>query len=539
MYFAGFVEGAQAVRYCCTVTLQKKKKGDIISFSFTHLPSFFCEFRFFHQKQEKTHTLNFSFFCFDASRHELEQLYFSYSLPTQKTLCEKVASRVTYFFLCSQQTHSHARLSEMPPLTLEQVLARSMRLPRSRPQRHVTKLFQESRSIGDNNYNSNSSSRSNTGGAFTDPLTSLSFDGSSSPPRRGAHPPPVSSDRQERLNFFDLMDRDEAARQTGRLSIHRSDTLVRNSTDLTTFLNAARQTGDWEDGLRAFAQATALPAFTALLQPFSPSPPTAAPTSSVYGSSALSSPPPPPPSPSLLTGINPNLGHVMTLLDMFAEARRYDLVERVGAFFAPAFPEALTHTVELLVTRAAAEAPTAVAAAASSSASSSTGWRAGFEYLTQRCALPAAEVPAEAFNVCLRGCEATKDWRGALKVVRAMGPNPLQGWTAPKEEEEGENTSTAASASAGGGGESGEANTSDVPPSDSPGAANSVSIPPAPNVVSYATLIATLEQAGKDHVASAVLNRLPALEKEEITASYAALIVVWSNQVQHKHRRRF
>ncbi|EPY23842.1 hypothetical protein STCU_07428 [Strigomonas culicis] len=97
-----------------------------------------------------------------------------------------------------------------------------------------------------------------------------------------------------------------------------------------------------------------------------------------------------------------------------------------------------------------------------------------------------------------------------------MGPSPLREWR------------SAAEAPA----EPGAAEAS-------PAAAEELSQPPSPDVVSYATLIATLEQAGKDKIASEVLNRLPPLEKEEITASYAALIHVWSKQIYKKQNRRF
>jgi len=63
--------------------------------------------------------------------------------------------------------------------------------------------------------------------------------------------------------------------------------------------------------------------------------------------------------------------------------------------------------------------------------------------------------------------------------------------------------------------------------------------PPSPDALSYATLIATLEQAGQDRTASQVLNRLPPLEKEVITATYVALIHVWASQVAQRNRKRY
>lgn len=421
----------------------------------------------------------------------------------------------------------HAHIVSMPPLTLEQVLARSMRLPRQRTQRYVSKLYRG------NAPPSAAALDATRAGALASELTEPGLfhtthsDALATATASGTAKSTRASPRQEKLNFFELMEREEAARQAGRLSIHRSDRLVRNSADLTTFLQAAQRTGDWEDGLKAFAEATALPAFQSLVQEYLSSSPSGrdAPARGSPSAAAPSSA-----SSVSLSGVNPNVAQVQALMDTCAAADQYTLVEKIGAFFAPAFPDAFAHAVELLVARA----PLASSSSSSCSAAAAAGWRAGFAYVTERCPLPAAEVPVEAFNVCLRGCEAAKDWRGALEVIRAMGPNPLQGWTAAEERE----------ASASRVGSSADSTAAEATPvkEDSPASTASpvsVSTPPVPNVVSYATLIATLEQAGKDQIASEVLNRLPAVEKEEITASYAALIFVWSNQVLHKRRRRF
>lgn len=62
--------------------------------------------------------------------------------------------------------------------------------------------------------------------------------------------------------------------------------------------------------------------------------------------------------------------------------------------------------------------------------------------------------------------------------------------------------------------------------------------PPVPDVVCYAILLATLEQSEKNDVASDVLRRLPRAEQQEIAASYAALILVWSTQAQRAQQHR-
>ncbi|KAG5507585.1 hypothetical protein JKF63_06534 [Porcisia hertigi] len=411
----------------------------------------------------------------------------------------------------------------MPPLTLEQVLARSMRLPRQRA-RQVSRLYnnRESNGLG--------------GGLERAPLncTGQSLDGSNLPSSSGiasmmghhhvgkrgnAGPSSVAATAANKnRNFFELIEREDARRQAGRLSLHTSGHLIRNSADLATYLKMAQRTGDWEGGLRAFAEATALPSVMAMLAASDASATT--PILSTSSQPALSG-----------CGISPTAVHITAVLDMCAKAEKWDLAEKLGAFFAPAYPDVFYRLVELMARRQSSDTE-----------AGDCGWRAAFAYLTTRCPLPAAEISVEAFNVCLRGCEAALDWRGALEVVRAMGPNPLQGWRVA-EEEGGESDSTATEVL-----HSGVATISDPtegnamsssPPNASVPPAPSLSTPPSPNVVSYATLIATLEQSGKEGIASEVLNRLPAVEKEEITASYAALIMVWSNQILHRKRQRF
>lgn len=395
----------------------------------------------------------------------------------------------------------------MPPLTLEQVLARSMRLPRQRTQQQVSRLLNGPAAAGavpsldeaGATRTWSSASGGNTG-------RSSASGGRSSAAAAG----------YGKFNFFEMMERDEAKRRAGRLSIHPSGHLVRNSADLTTYLQAARRTGDWEGGLRAFVDATATPALAA-----------AATTDDAGAASPAAASAPPSASPALpaaTDGISPNTSQIISLLDMCAGADQWALVERIGTYFAPTHPDAFTHVVELLAQRT--PPPPSSSSQSESPSAVAPSWRVAFAFVTSRCPLPAAEVPVAAFNVCLRGCESALDWRGALEVVRAMGPNPLQGWKSAEEGGDGAEVCVGAAAA-----------------TDEGGAAAAEaalrSLPPPPDVVSYATLIATLEQSGKEGLASEVLNRLPPVEKEEITASYAALIAVWSTQILRRQRRRF
>ncbi|KAI5690978.1 hypothetical protein MNV84_02535 [Leishmania braziliensis] len=421
----------------------------------------------------------------------------------------------------------------MPPLTLEQVLARSMRLPPQRAQQQVARLYKRHESaelagsLGE--ATSTAMGSSSVGSAVPSSSRIAAMMGGRHVAKRGSalrSGVSTTAANKEKLDFFELMEREDAQRRASHLSIHSSGHLVRNSADLTAYLKAAQRTGDWEGGLQAFAEATALPAVAAILTASEAS--AAAVAASTTGTSIFSTSPPPAPSGS---GVNPNMVQISAILEMCASAEKWDLVEKISAFFAPAYPDAFSRAVELLARRPSSD-----------SSAGERGWRSAFAYLTTRCPLPAAEISVEAFNVCLRACEAELDWRGALEVVRAMGPNPLQGWWAAEEESDKVGTAAVeASVSRLG-------TTSDLTEADTLSSSLStastpsvppMSTPPSPNVVSYATLISTLEQGGKESLASAVLNRLPAVEKEEITASYAALIMVWSNQILYKRRRRF
>lgn len=420
----------------------------------------------------------------------------------------------------------------MPPLTLEQVLARSMRLPKSRAKRTAAAaLFAPARS------------------GLLPPSSSPSTNGGGG---AGAAAEAVRK-RQQTLSFFDLVEREDDARTAGRLAISPSSPhLVRNSADLLALLTATRRLRAWEDGLSAFASASGL---TGALAPLLATPAVSSGSSSgntidnsgISGSSGSSGAVP-------ADGtVNPTADHVLVLLDTLAAGEQWPLMLRLAEFFGQQFPDAIVRAVTAVVqareaddinsningstaaatTTAAAppggQAPPRVpraladAIAALSSGDDNrdgtTGYDAALRFLSHTTVAP-GQVPVGCYNAILAGCEEARDWRAALRVVRAMGPNPLQGWSCPQEGEGVEAVPSAASSSPSSLEDSG------------------ASQPPPPDVVSYATLIAALEQGGQDAIAAQVLGRLPPVEKEEITASYAALIYVWSNQVYNKSRRR-
>lgn len=168
-------------------------------------------------------------------------------------------------------------------------------------------------------------------------------------------------------------------------------------------------------------------------------------------------------------------------------------------------------------------------------------WQVAIMEVLARSSIPPGSISVDVFNHILSLCEVRKDCLGALYVVQSMGPNPLQvlpvaSVDVPRSfyssassetlksfvEEEEEKRLPSSSSSL-----------SYERPSPFPWASS----PVPPNVVSYASLIAALEQAGANRFASYIVSLLPPQEKKEITASYAALIYLWSQQVLAKGRK--
>lgn len=168
-----------------------------------------------------------------------------------------------------------------------------------------------------------------------------------------------------------------------------------------------------------------------------------------------------------------------------------------------------------------------------------------------RSSIPPSSFSVEVFNHILSVCEARKDCYGALYVIQSMGSNPLQALptatialppdfrstirskkSPPSVEAKGKENADLSAPVA-------PLFSSSPPPrqKDIPSTFSWSSPPVSPNVVSYASLIAVLEQAGENQFASYIVSLLPSQEKNEITASYAALIYLWSQQVLTKSRK--
>ncbi|RNF05491.1 hypothetical protein TraAM80_04531 [Trypanosoma rangeli] len=357
----------------------------------------------------------------------------------------------------------------MPLLTLEQVLARSMRLPRKHMKPTAVPIA-NTQALG----------------------TSISSETS------------LGRNDKSVAKLFSLIEKDEETMTAGRPSIHQSHNLIRNSQDLLTYLNTAKRMRAWEDALLAFAEATKM-----LL------------IKQTEGRNGV----------SLILregadrgveggeGVTANVAHLAVLLHTCAEAKQWDLVQQIGEIFRKQSPQTLIDAVSLLANTKKEDVSEGF-----------HGRELALHFLQTR--IPPGEQPVEAYNVCVAACEATLDWEGALTIVRFMGPNVFQniGSTVVSSEKAVDVTSV---------GSTPEEVPSSVHAELKEESALSTFHPPTPDVVTYATLISVLEQSGKDALASEILQRLPPLEKEEITATYAALIHVWAEQKYRHHRRRF
>ncbi|CBH16615.1 hypothetical protein, conserved [Trypanosoma brucei gambiense DAL972] len=361
----------------------------------------------------------------------------------------------------------------MPPLTLEQVLARSMRLPR----RIGTKF---------------------AGGASSGESLGVS-------PKFGVGKAAHGGDDVSSL--FSLLEKRDEAVAAGRPSIHQSNNLIRNGQDLLAYLQVAKRMRAWEDALKSFSDVTRILKVSQLDE-----------QGTVFLS--LQQNDPSTCSGDKGTGVTANVAHITVLLETCARAGQWHLVEQLGEIFRGHTPKVLTDAVALLANTRRDDV-----------VDGHYGWQRAIQFIRDR--IPLEEQPVEAYNACLSACEKALDWEGALAVVRLMGPNPLQ-----KLDMNSLQLATLPSSAP-----ACEALTEVGTPVAVDESQEDAEIPklqpPQPNVVTYATLLSVLDQSGKERLAREVLQRLPALEREEITAAYAALIHVWSEQKYRQRRWRF
>ncbi|CCW61237.1 unnamed protein product [Phytomonas sp. EM1] len=437
----------------------------------------------------------------------------------------------------------------MSPRTLEHVLAHSMRFPRQRADQIIPSLFHSSHL------------------PVVAPGSQMK----------------ATSTRTSYLYPRYLIDKidEKSGRSVDRLSTYRlkglsPPKLVRNGMDLLIFLKFGKKMGAWEESLATFLDATCTVLPDEVLV-----------TSGGVRSSSLPSPPPAsaPPDQRRKCHVTPSSAHITLLMDMCASSEQWGLTLFLVRHFGEAHPSIISHAVGLMARRRVApialreevgvpkttlhnhlgDQPSSQGTVATKNGVEVRGWQVACYYLTRQLCFQLHCVPVEAFNVILSSCRSDGDWIASMAVVRCMGPNPLQYWQSVREyaaisrhsDEVKETKSVLASdwfcpfstpaqqqvpteshmtlipnrnvetsgAAATHRAASAECN-----------AVESTFAAPSPDVVSYATLIVTLEQAGEFHLATEVLNRLPPLEKNKITASYVSLIGVWSSQVCNRKR---
>lgn len=168
-------------------------------------------------------------------------------------------------------------------------------------------------------------------------------------------------------------------------------------------------------------------------------------------------------------------------------------------------------------------------------------WQVAIMEVLARTGIPPPFFSVDIFNHILSLSEQRKDCYGALYVIQSMGTNPLQVLPTASLDVPPDFPSSSISRR--------KKTLADEEKQVGP-FSNSLMIrgvmpplfpwsspPVSPNVVSYASLIAALEQAGANRFASYIVSLLPPEEKKEITASYAALIYLWSQQVLTKGRK--
>eukprot|EP00796_Vickermania_ingenoplastis_P007645 gene7645-5373_t len=307
-----------------------------------------------------------------------------------------------------------------------------------------------------------------------------------------------------------------------------------NNTDLYSFLRTAHRMHTWEEGIDAFcrvARDTLPPQLLDLLRS-STIPPGARDKEEEerksFSMMQVVAPLRPPQRrrqpASGLPHYTPK--HLHLVLTLCADARKWDAVTAIGIYFARAHPSLLVRATELLVDNRFLPQRTPLSPTLVVKKGCGSPWQVEVLQWLASTALPPPEIPVDVFNVVLARCEATRDAAGALYILRSMGPNPLSDLTwdsirlqAAPDGEHKEN----------GSGKPPTADAWDGGPSVIPVTPFSWPLTPvvAPNVVSYATFIAVLEQCGMSRAASHVVGLLPLRERQEITASYAALIYLW------------
>jgi len=342
----------------------------------------------------------------------------------------------------------------MAPLTLEQVLARSLRLPTKRINKS---LFQPKH-----------------GGQIASALSTKQV--LRDEERKTARDMML---RMEALEDSRLEDRPRFPTMPRTATHHGS--LVRNSQDLLTHLQASKKMGNWEDALDVFSQCHTC-------------------------------------------GITPNIAHITVLSDALFQAHQFGalqtLLESPQAGTLDARREVTTHVIRRMVI--------------------ALGWEKGLHLLSN---LPSDLVTTESYNEVVAACSRLGNWKDCIRVIADMGLNDLSPTPIPPSSSSSlSSTLTTPSPSSVSPEVISSAlpptELFDVLCASrlNQSATTSAEVRerrenlPSPDAVTWASLVSVLQESGKQDLALHVLLRLPPRTRELILTSTVALIHVWSKQ---------
>lgn len=326
-----------------------------------------------------------------------------------------------------------ATLRRFAPLTLEQVLARSLRLPKKRVNKA---LFSPTAQGAEGGQATSTWNRSVPNAALARSRDSASM-----------------MELMRRLEQSDE-ERTRDRQQMPKGPAHKNH-LIRTSQDLLTLLQAAKRMRSWEDALDAFSQCRE-------------------------------------------AHITPNIAHLKVVADTLAQSNKWDVLHslllREDAGSHADKKEVVAHLVPFLFRRSGGEG----------------GVEGTLVFLNS---LPDAILSTQAFNELLSFCTRSSNWEGCVKILANMGRGDLDLSSASRPL------------------------CQELTPLIAPDALSSdtgSSARPPPDAVSFASLVAVLQETGRKDAALDILMRLPPATREIILTSTVALIHVWSEQRSRK-----
>lgn len=259
-----------------------------------------------------------------------------------------------------------------------------------------------------------------------------------------------------------------------------SSSLVRNSQDLLTHLQASKRMGSWEDAVEVFSQCRDC-------------------------------------------GITPNLAHITVLADTLIQADQFGvlqtLLESPQAGELEVRREVATHAMRRIV--------------------EGMGWEKGLQVLSS---FSPELTTTETYNEIVAACSRAGSWKECIRIMASMGLNDLAvepvpsatPMTTPTTATDTEVASLSNPSKI-------QASQSAHPEAlhelvamsrqtASIEVCRQLETRPSPDAVTWASLISVLQETGQQDLALHLLVRLPPRTRELILTSTVALIHVWSKQ---------